>query len=125
MRYPEFWDKRVTLYVKTEDKARNTVWIKTILDGCCWGLKAERIPSGDNFIVAPVYTVRVPTGKLIRASTGDMCVMGDVDEDIDERTQGIRSSDLLKRYEGSAFAVRIFKDNTGANMPIPHYFIGG
>ena len=121
--YPGWWNKTVTLYNKTEDLNGNIYWRRTTLESCFWGAKAERLLSGDNIITAPAYAVRVPPGRLILAVTGDIAVLGCVDDDVDEKTQGKRSSDLLKKYGRNAFLIRIFKDNTG--IALPHYFIGG
>jgi hypothetical protein len=123
MNYPEWWNKTITLYNKIEDLNGGVYWQKTTLDRCFWGVKTERLPSGDNIITASAYTVRVPIGRLIQASTGDIAVLGDVTDEIDESTQGKRSSDLLKKYGQNAFLIRVFKDNSG--LSVPHYYLGG
>ncbi|MDR2046528.1 MAG: hypothetical protein LBP79_01255 [Clostridiales bacterium] len=123
MHYPDWWNRTVTLYNKIENLDGSTYWQKTRLDGCFWGVKAERLLSGDNVIASPVYTVRVPPGRLIQAATGDIAVLGDISDDVDEKTQGKRSSDLLRKYGQNAFLIRVFKDNTGVD--IPHCYLGG
>jgi hypothetical protein len=124
MKYPDWWNKTVTLYKKFEEPDRGVYWQRTRLNGCFWSVKSERLPSGDNVITTLVYVVRVPCGRPIEAATGDICVLGKVSDEIDERTQGKRSSDFLKKYGQGAFLVRVFKDNSDA-LPFPHYFIGG
>jgi len=125
MAYPVWWNKTITLYNKLEATDGSVIWERTAITDCFFAVKSERVVSGDNIIVSPVFVVRIQPGKLIQANTGDIVVLSDVDDIIDETQKGLRSSDLLSKYGQSAFLVRVYKDNTGVpTAGLPHYYIG-
>ena len=58
---------------------------------------------------------------------GDIIVMGNVDDIIDEYQLGHRSSDLLSKYKRlqGCMEIQNISINTGTAKCVPHYFVRG
>lgn len=137
-----FWNKTITLYNKSEDDQTGIKWYRHKLENCFFkstrnvseggGVQRAttdtviRIPKQNNFL-APFEWVGLSDrdkANYLTLQEGDLIILGDVHEDIDEYTTGQRSSDLIAKYStlGSVFVDSV-RNNT--DLPGAHYFVGG
>ena len=144
--YAEWWDDTVTVYNKWEDpQTRRISWYRTILTDCFYKDVGEnvkinnvdletdnilcRIPIKDNYM-KPYLWVALPNdqkGDFFTLKQGDIIVEGEVLEDIDEYTQGHRSTDFTAKYKALQGCMTIERvgDNTGVGRGNEHYRVSG
>lgn len=116
MNYPAWWNKTVTVYNRFEDTDGLVTWYRTSLPGCFVKTVPAFSVSGDTGTEKPQTTVRIrrsehyvsPAEWLTDESkrkagftiqNGDIVVIGNVSDDIDEYESGKRSDDLLNKYK--------------------------
>ena len=58
---------------------------------------------------------------------GDIIIMSEVEDVIDEYVESKRSSDLVSKYKelGKCLTVDNWQNNTGIGRVCPHYFVSG
>lgn len=141
--YPVWWDTTLTLYNKYENPTTNEVsWFRTVLTGCFWKYVGNKINIGDSTIETKDTICRVRKNPAyldkylwmdadktthFTLGKGDILVKGEVQDTIDEYTEGQRSTDLLNKYKEMQGCIEIttFADNTGAGRCSEHYLIKG
>ena len=116
---------KITLYNRYTDKSSGKsviLWKKRVLENCYFSVKNIKKLNSGSLSDHDSYIVRIPEsddytksyngedGKFT-LNPGDIIVLGEVaDEMMDEA--GKRPSDILKRYEGSAFTIGAVFFNT-------------
>lgn len=144
-RYPVWWDKTLTVYVKYENPLTQLVtWHRYVMSKCFWdntGDKVKigetvldstsilcRIPEQPNFLVKQDW-MQVPNDeqdKYFTLGIGDIIVLGEVTDEIDEYRSKKRSSDLVAKYKlQGCMEVQSFSNSTGAGRCYPHYLARG
>lgn len=136
------WNKTVTLYNRCEDEQGQVCWYRHKLDNCFYkatygkansgGVQSDttnyiiRIPQQNNFL-SPYDWLKLSDslkGNYITLQGGDLIFLGSVDEDIDEYTQGRRSSDLIAKYHALG-SVLVKSVNINVDLPGAHYLVKG
>jgi hypothetical protein len=144
--YPEWWNKTITVYNKfTDPKTRKIVWYKHKVENCFWKYTGNkltvnettietdtticRIPKNEKFLHKYHWTLLTDEAKTeqFTLGTGDIIVLGDVEDVVDEYTPGNRSSDLLTKYRSLQGCMQIERCsvNTGLGLGNEHYYVRG
>lgn len=144
--YPIWWDKKITIYNKYEDPITQYVkWHKNILDNCFLQSAKTQISSGQITYNTDTNIVRIPEnnnfkdyaewinipnteqGNYFTLHQGDIIIKGEVEDVIDEYTNGKRSTDLISKYKelGMCLTIDNWQNNTGIGRGCPHYFVSG
>ena len=139
-----WWDKTLTIYNKYIDPVTQRVtWYKSVLKDCFWkydnttyhagkiALETNRvicrIPKSDKFMYQRDWkNLDDKTGHFTLA-TGDIIVLGEVEDVIDDYTPGQRSTDLLSKYKDQLECIEIatYIVNVGTGMSLEHYRVTG
>ena len=138
-----FWDKTITLYNKfEEEKSGKVTWHRHRIEECFFK-DSQSLSSGGNVrkkssegiaripeqtdYVSPSEWLKLSEqdrAKVFTLQVGDIIISGDVSDDIDEYTKGMRSSDLIAKYISlGVLSIKTVNVNTFA--PGAHYFIRG
>jgi hypothetical protein len=146
-----WWDKTLTIYNKYVDPfTQRTTWYRTVVENCFWkydnttyyvgkysvkvsGISLEtkhvicRIPKSDNFMYQREWRNLEDKDGYFTLATGDIIVLGEVDDVIDDYTAGKRSTDLVSKYKDELECVEIdsFVINIGTGMGFQHYRVIG
>lgn len=142
---PVWWDKTLTIYNKyTNPLTQVITWHRTVINDCFWKNTSDkvlvgtvtletnniiaRIPKQNNF--KPRFEwEKIPNDKMsdyFTLSSGDIIVLGDIEDEIDEYTQGKRLNDFLNKYKKlGVMTVQEFADNTGVSRNNEHYYVKG
>lgn len=136
------WNKTVTLYNKFEDQNGQISWYRHCLKNCFVKRTVKKANVGGTQTAKFDYIIRIPKqsnylpafdwvkiaeslkGEYITLQGGDLIVLGDISEEINEYANGERSSDFIAKYQalGSVFVNSI---NINTDLPGPHYLIRG
>ena len=148
-----WWDKTVTIYNKVVDPTTQRVtWYKNTAENCFWkyvnntytignagtstgGIVLEtksvicRIPKSDKFVDKKTWR-ELPEEERAEHFTfanGDIIVLGEVEDVIDEYTAGQRSTDLVAKYKEDDACIEIdtYVDNCQTGVNLEHYRIVG
>lgn len=142
--YPSWWCDTITLYNKcTVDK--KTVWFRHVIPDCFYRHEIEKVTVGnttidsdtsicrirvsDKFVDKRTWMALSDADKLesFTLSAGDIIVAGPSSFDVDEYTQGKRSSDLIrlnKEWPG-CFTIETVNINVGGGRGNEHYHVRG
>lgn len=142
--FPQWWDSTVTIYNKyTDPDTRIVTWYKTVLDNCFWRNVQDLNTSGNTSTDTFSLICRIPKNSKFKPSgewledpnknsyftltQGDIAVVGNCPDIIDEYQSGQRSSDLISKYHKSDSCMEIKRVayNTMSGMLNPHYCIRG
>ena len=140
--YPIWWDKTLTLYNKYTDRSGEVSWYKTVLEGCLWKYTGEEVRVNDSVLATKDTICRIPKSSdfltkdewnalddktaNFTLGRGDILVLGEVEDVIDEYERGNRSTDLLDKYrERGCVEITEYRDNTGIGRVNEHYFVRG
>ena len=137
------WNKTITLYNKLEDSTTGHIsWHRHVLKNCFFKETKNSVNVGNRQKTNGNYIVRIPQlnnflspakwleitdnsyGDFVTLQGGDLIVLGDISDEIEEYTPGQRSSDLLKRYE-SLGGFFIGSVNINTDLPGAHYLVRG
>lgn len=146
MGYPIWWDTTLTIYNQYKDPQTKLIsWYRNVVTGCFWkytGNKVTiaqveletntticRIPKDDRFLERYVWEA-LPNDQMsnhFTLSPGDIIVKGEVEEEIDEKTSGKRSTDFIAKYKKLQGCIEIqsWADNTGIGRNDKHYYVVG
>lgn len=138
-----FWNKTITLYNRFEDAQTGIIkWYRHRLENCFYkstyntsNTGTEQIRSEDMIIRIPEQGNYLAKYKWIELSdsercrymtlqSGDLIVLGDITDSIDEYTAGKRSSDLFKKHSAHG-AILIRHININDFLPGAHYLVKG
>lgn len=148
-----WWDKTFTLYNKLVDPDTKEVsWYRTVLENCFWkyvnntfyvgvrgistsGLSIEtknvicRIPKDDRFVDRKTWFSlnNNERAECFTLGNGDIIVLGEVEDEINEYEKGKRSTDLVMKYKelDGCIEVETYVLNTGTGVGMEHYRIIG
>lgn len=142
--YPKWWDATITLYNKyINPDTKETSWYRHILENCFWKDTNNREIIQDMVLETNYIICRIPKNDLylpryewvnledksqnFTFGVGDILVDGSIEEDIDEYSKDMRSSDFLKRHKDiyGCMTIQRFQDDTGSIRNNPHYYIRG
>ena len=144
--YPAWWDTKITIYNKYEDKITHVItWYKTQVSGNFWKYVRDKLSVGETVLESEKTICRIrenpnfkenyewialPNDQMknyFTLSAGDIIVKGFVDDVVDEYQTGKRSSDLIEKYKGlqGCMEVDSVSINTGAGRGLPHYLASG
>ena len=142
--YPEWWDRTITIYNRfKDDKTAVVTWYSTIISGCFWkdvGTKVTvgntvvetediicRIPKQDSYLAPFDWFEREDKSDVFTLKQGDIILLGECDDSIDEYVKGQRSTDLLQKYHeiDSCMEVKKVAVDTMTGMMLPHYRVVG
>lgn len=143
--YPVWWDKTLTVYNKyTNPLTQVITWYRTVITNCFWKNTSDKVLVGTvtletNNIIArlPIQNnfkprfewEKIPNDKMsdyFTLSSGDIIVLGEIDDEIDEYTQGKRLNNFLNKYKKlGVMTVQEFADNTGVGRNNEHYYVKG
>ena len=146
MGYPVWWDTTITVYNQYKDPiTRLTTWHKTVIPNCFWKYTGNKITIGDVVLDTNTTICRIPKdsrylsrylwealpndqkGNAFTLTPGDIIVKGSIEEDIDERVSGHRSTDFIAKYKrlDGCIEIQSFTDNTGRGRNDKHYHVTG
>lgn len=120
-----WWNAKITLYHKSANAENNLIsWSRSTYNKCFWKgysgqSRADLAEHGERRAI-----VRIPTDN-IPVNIGDIVVLGDITDIIDEYTAGLRSKDLLDRYGDNAFTVELYQRNEPIGLGSTHYRLEG
>ena len=146
-----WWDKTITIYNKLIDPTTQRVsWYKTTVENCFWkaqnvlfsmgrygvstlGVVTEnkeivcRIPKDDRFVDKRIWKDLDDREDHFTLANGDIIVLGEVDDVIDEYTEGQRSTDLITKYRAfdECLEIETYVNNVQTGVDLPHYRITG
>lgn len=142
--YPYWWDKTITIYNRIQDATTGRVtWNRCVLSGCFWkyvntvnyvnNVKMEtkdvicRIPKSDKYIPLEIWKILDDFTDKFTLRNGDIIILGDIDEEVDDYTKGKHMTDVLAKYKEVNRAIQIenFTDDTGNKLYAEHYNIKG
>ena len=144
--YPVWWDTSVTIYNKYTDPTTQTVtWYRSVVDNAFWKDVNDKVTIGDTILESNKIICRIredanykdkylwidlPSEDKARFFTlgqGDIIVKGKVADEVDEYSEGNRSTDLIAKYKELQGCLEIQKasNNTGAGRGLPHYLAQG
>lgn len=144
--YPAWWDKTITIYNKVVDKTTQRVsWHRSVIEGCFWKclnntyrvsgsnilLETKdvicRIPKDDRFVTKREWVNREDFDGVFTLGNGDIIILGEVEDTIDEYTRGQHSTDLVAKYKefDECIEVDTYVNNVGKGLGIEHYRVVG
>lgn len=144
--YPLWWENTITVYNKYENKVTNVIqWYRKVLPNCFWKYVGEKLSVGTTIIETNNTVCRIPENpdyvpkylweqlsayemeQKFTLGVGDIVVLGEVDEEIDEYKQGKRSSDFMAKYKNlqGCIQIKTLSNNVGAGRCNQHYKITG
>ena len=142
--YPRWWNQTVTVYNRRA-VGNKTAWQRTVIGGCFWQNLNSRKYAGNAELDTNAVTCRIRKderyiGRVewlglsdderagrFTISRGDVIILGDVDDEVDEYSQGKRSTDLINKYKEASrcMVVEDFQDDTGGGRGSEHYHVRG
>lgn len=139
MSYPAWWNKDITLYNRYEGKDGAVKWYKSIISGCfvknIWSYKVSsgkgalgsqnivRIRKSDKYMPPEEWTEAQYRELSFTLNGGDIVIIGNISDSIDEYEKGRRSSDILQKYNTRSFVVGSVSVNDFGSLA--HYMISG
>lgn len=144
--YPIWWETTITLYNRYEDPQTNIVrWYRTKISDCFWKASGDKVSIGQVVLDSKSVLCRIPKDPkflerddwvqlpnyqmqdFFTLGIGDIIVKGDCQDEIDEYTQGRRSTDLLNKYRPFQKCVEIeeLAINVGTGRNNEHYYVRG
>lgn len=144
--YPVWWDKTLTIYNKfTDPQTRVIKWYRTVIPNCFWKYTGNkitvgatvletndticRIPKNDNFLErykwANLSNDEMP--KFFTLGSGDIIACGEIEDEINEYAQGMRSSDFVTKHKQlqGCMVVNKVAINIGKGLGTEHYYARG
>lgn len=143
-----WWDKTVTIYNKVVDPTTQRItWYRNTAENCFWKYVNNsytirgsmitldtkdvicRIPKTDKFVDKKTWR-ELPEEERAEHFTfanGDIIILGEVEDVIDEYTAGQRSTDLVAKYKEDDACIEIdtYVDNCQTGVNLEHYRIVG
>lgn len=146
-----WWDKTTTIYNKFVDPANQRVsWYRTVVENCFWkatntlytlgrygmsslGVQLEtkdvicRIPKDDRFVDKRTWQELDDKSGHFTLGNGDIIILGEVEDVIDDYTPGQRSTDIVAKYKeyDACIEVDTYVDNVQTGINLEHYRVVG
>lgn len=107
MKYPEWWNKTLTIYNKSVGEDDEVKYIRQVVNNCFAKSSPVYSTSSGLGSVKNQTIVRIPFGDVI-VNAEDIIIFGKIDDEIDEYLNGMRAADILKKYRcaNNAFTVK-------------------
>ena len=143
---PPWWEKTITVYNRYEDPTTRVItWHRHKIDDCFWTYEGNQLTIGNTTLETNTTICRIPQDKLylekyqwnalpndslnnyFTLGVGDIIILGDVSDVVDEYASGHRSTDLINKYKDlqGCIIVQNVVNNTGTARCIPHYLVRG
>lgn len=123
MRIP-YWDTTLTLYSRNIGADNRVEWESTVIADCFWRRKALRERNSGAEFALNGFICRIP-GDAVSVNIGDIIVSGHITDQIDEYTAGMRSADLIQRYQGRCMTVSEVHYNAAPFAALKHFYAEG
>lgn len=139
MSYPAWWNKDITLFNRYESADGAVKWYKTIISGCSVkNIQSYKISLGkgnsgsqiivrirksNNYMPPEEWNKEKHRDRFFTLKGGDIVIIGNVPDSIDEYEKGRRSSDILQKYNARCFIIGSVSDNDFGSLA--HYMISG
>lgn len=143
-----WWDKIVTIYNKVVDPTTQRItWYKNTAENCFWKYVNNsytirgsmitldtknvicRIPKTDKFVDKKTWRELADEARkdYFTLANGDIIILGEVEDVIDEYTAGKRSTDLIAKYKEDDACIEIdtYVDNCQTGVGLEHYRVVG
>lgn len=143
-----WWDKTVTIYNKVVDPTTQRItWYKNTAENCFWKYVNNsytirgsmitldtkdvicRIPKTDKFVDKKTWQELTDEERkdYFTLANGDIIILGEVEDVIDEYTAGQRSTDLVAKYKEYDACIEIdtYVDNCQTGVNLDHYRVVG
>lgn len=143
-----WWDKTVTIYNKVVDPTTQRItWYKNTAENCFWKYVNNsytirgsmitldtkdvicRIPKTDKFVDKKTWRELSDEERknYFTLANGDIIILGEVEDVIDEYTAGQRSTDLVAKYKEDDACIEIdtYVDNCQTGVGLYHYRVVG
>ena len=141
-KYPNWWSDTVTVYNKYEDEQTHVIsWYKTVINGAFWKYVHDKASIGETTLEVEKIVCRIrkddrfkeryewvnqPNDKksdYFTLGAGDIIVLHAVDDEINEYSNGHRSSDIIEKYKKlqGCMEIKTVSINTSFGRGIPHY----
>lgn len=143
-----WWDKTVTIYNKVVDPTTQRItWYRNTAENCFWKYVNNsytirgsmitldtkdvicRIPKTDKFVDKKTWQELTDEERkdYFTLANGDIIILGEVEDVIDEYTAGQRSTDLVTKYKEYDACIEIdtYVDNCQTGVNLDHYRIVG
>ncbi len=136
------WDKTITLYNKFCDVNGQIYWHRHTISNCFFKNINKKTVSGDTEKIGNETIIRIPKQsnfipcfnwvslsndiqiQYMTLKSGDIIVLGDVNDTIDEYQNSQRSSDLIAKYKALGCII-VSSANINTDLPKPHYLVRG
>lgn len=144
--FPAWWSDTITIYNRYEDPQTNLItWTSNVLTKCFFDNVNNKLTVGQTVIEANKVIVRIPQqdnymsyadwlfvgndrrGDYFTLHQGDIIILGDVGDVIDEYDNLNNSNALISRYKeiGECLVVDTFVDNAKMGRGLKHYKVIG
>ena len=141
-----WWDKTITIYNKVVDPTTQRVsWYRNTIENCFWKyvnniyyngtMRFEtkdticRIPQDERFVDKATWRNLKDEDRkdYFTFANGDIIILGEVSDTIDEYTAGKHSTDLVAKYKEDDACIEIdtYVDNVQTGVGLEHYRIIG
>lgn len=141
-----WWDKTITIYNKVVDPTTQRVsWYRTVVSDCFWKnvndtytIKASnilletksiicRIPEDERYADKATWKTLSDKSNRFTLANGDIIILGEVEDVIDEYTAGSRSTDLIAKYRevDACLEIDTYVDNVRTGVDLEHYKVIG
>ena len=148
-----WWDKTITIYNKLIDPTtQKTSWYRNTCENCFWkninttyvigasgmstkGVVLEtkniicRIPKDDRYVDKRAWKELSDNDRkdYFTFGNGDIIILGEVNDEIDEYTSGKRSNDIVKKYKefDECLEIDSYTINVHNGIGLEHYKIVG
>lgn len=146
-----WWDKTITVYNRLVDPTTQKIsWYRTTVKNCFWkyvtntytigrgGISASgvtletkdvicRIPKDKRFIEKSAWKELSDKSNRFTLAKGDIIVLGEIADTIDEYTAGQRSTDLITKYKenGECLEIESWVNNVQSGVGLEHYKVLG
>lgn len=145
-KYPRWWDRRITLFIKYIDPETDIVtWYRKVINNCFFKETVTRTSSGNTITQKAESILRIPETPLYKdpatwhamgeserksyftLKSDDVVIAAEVFDIPDEYTAGKRMSEFLEKYKKlyPCFEIDVVNINVGTGRGIPHYHVGG
>lgn len=142
-----WWDKTVTIYNKFIDPdTQRVTWYRNVVENCFWkasndiynmgrfgmstvGIQLEtkaitcRIPQDSRYVNKRTWKELENRAEYFTLANGDIIILGEVEDEIDEYVDGHRSTDIIAKYKeyDECLEIERYVDNVREGVSLEHY----
>lgn len=141
-----WWDKTITIYNKVVDPTTQRIsWYRTVVENCFWKyvnntytirgsnvlLETKdiicRIPKDERYADKATWKELSDKSNSFTLANGDIIILGEVEDIIDEYTTGKRSTDIIAKYKeiDACLEIDTYVDNVRTGVDLEHYKVIG